>query len=103
MRPIFKPALEALETAAQESGEFDVAYADEAGFALGTVIPYAWQAVGETLELPAKDAASRRNVFGIFNRQNRLYAIVFEGPSTSEIVVACLADYSLGLVTAGFI
>ncbi|HEX9005038.1 MAG TPA: IS630 family transposase [Blastocatellia bacterium] len=93
-----KTELEVLETEAQETGEFDVAYSDEAGFALGTVIPYAWQEVGETIELPAKDDSDRLNVFGIFTRQNKLYSMVFEGTITSEIVVACIDGYSLGLV-----
>ncbi len=86
-----------METEAKETGEFDVAYSDEAGFALGTIVPYAWQPVGETIELPAKDGSERLNVFGIFNRQNELYSMVFEGTVTSEIVVACPDDYSLNL------
>lgn len=92
-----KAEIEAFETEAQETGEFEVAYSDEAGFALGTVIPYAWQESGKTIELPAKDGSERLNVFGIFTRQNQLYSMVFEGTINSEIVVACLDEYSLGL------
>lgn len=92
-----KAELAALETEARETGEFAVADADEAGFALGTVVPSASQPVGETIELPARDDSSRLNVFGIFNRQNELYSMVFESAITSEIVVACLHDYSLNL------
>lgn len=93
-----KAELEALESEAKETGKFDVAYSDEAGFALGTVIPYAWQEIGKTIELPAKDDSDRLNVFGIFTRQNKLHSMVFEGTINSEIVVACIDGYSLSLL-----
>ena len=92
-----KAELEALESEAQESGEFEVAYSDEAGFALGTVIPYAWQEAGKTIELPAKNGSERLNVFGIFNRRNELYSMIFEGTINSEIVIACIDDYCRSL------
>ncbi len=92
-----KTELEDLEAEAERAGEFEVAYADEAGFALGTVVPYAWQPIGKTIELPAKDDSGRVNVFGIYNRENKLYSVMFECALTSEIVIACIDEYSLGL------
>lgn len=93
-----KAELEALEIEAEETGEFEIRYGDEAGFALGTVVPYAWQPVGKTtIELPDKDDSPRLNAFGIFSRENELYPVVFEGTLTSEIVIACIDEYSLRL------
>ena len=36
-----------------DAGKIDLYYFDEAGFALEPSIPYAWQAAGEVIELPA--------------------------------------------------
>ena len=45
-------ALEALQHQ-EDAGKIDLYYFDEAGFALDPSIPYAWQASGEVIELPA--------------------------------------------------
>lgn len=93
-----KAEIEALEKEAEETGEFEVCYADEAGFALGKVITYAWQPVGEQIEIAASNEGDPQlNVFGIFNRENKLYSMIFEGTLTSEVVIACIDDYSLQL------
>jgi hypothetical protein len=47
-------------------------YCDEAGFALDPSIPYAWQAAGEVIELPAM-RYGRINVLGFMNRHNDLH------------------------------
>jgi DDE superfamily endonuclease len=91
-----KAELEALEAAAEQTGEFQVCYGDEAGFALGKIITSAWQPIGETIEIAATNEDEPQiNVFGIYNRQNQFYSTMFEGSLTSEIVIACLDDYSL--------
>lgn len=90
-----KAELDTLETEAEETGEFQVCYGDEAGFALGKIITSAWQPIGETIEIAASNEDDPRiNVFGIYNRQNQFYSTMFEGSLTSEIVIACLDDYS---------
>ena len=71
-----------------EDGEFDLYYYDEAGFTLDPCVPYAWQTVGETLELPAATSA-RINVLGFYNTDNDLHPYVFEHRVDSEIVIAC--------------
>ena len=45
-------ALEALQHQ-EDAGKIDLYYFDESGFALDPSIPYAWQASGEVIELPA--------------------------------------------------
>ena len=45
-------ALEALHKQ-EDQGKIDVYYCDESGFTLDPDIPYAWQASGTVIELPA--------------------------------------------------
>ncbi len=88
--------LSALREQAQ-TGEFDLFYYDEAGFTLDPCVPYAWQTVGETLELPA--AASKRiNVLAFFNEDHDFHPFVFEETIDSAIVIACFDRFSQRLV-----
>ena len=64
-------ALEALQKQ-EDAGKIDVYYCDEAGFALDPSMPYAWQAAGEVIELPAM-RYGRINVLGFMNRHNDLH------------------------------
>lgn len=68
--------------------EFDLWYFDQAGFTLTPCIPYAWQAGGQTLELPCAHSR-RQNVLGFFNLHNELHSYVFEGSITTEVVIHC--------------
>ena len=54
-------------------------------------VPYAWQAKGETIELPS--ARSRRlNVLGFMNRACEVHMAVFEGSIDTSVVVYCLDE-----------
>lgn len=91
----FRHAQEELATLREQAqtGEFDLFYYDEAGFTLDPCVPYAWQNVGETLELPA--AASKRiNVLAFFNEGHDLHPFVFEETIDSAIVIACFDRFS---------
>lgn len=76
-----------------EQGELDLRYLDESGFCLVPYLPYAWQAQGETLGLPSQ-RSKRLNVLGLMNRNNDLAPYVFEKSITSEVVIACIDDFS---------
>lgn len=78
-------------------GEIDLYYFDAAGFALDPSVPYAWQTIGETIEIPAA-ASGRINVLGFYSTDNRLHPFMFEETIDSEIVIACF-DYLSQLVT----
>jgi transposase len=67
---------------------FDLWYYDEAGFTLQPSIPYAWQRVGQRLEL-ASAHGPRQNVLGFFNLPNQFYAFAFQGPIDSHTVIHC--------------
>lgn len=78
--------------AAAQAGDLDVYYFDGAGFSLDPCVPYAWQSVGETLEMPAA-TSHRLNILAFFSLDHRLHPFVFEkGAITSEIVIACFED-----------
>jgi hypothetical protein len=50
-------------------GKFKVYFFDEAGTSLIPNIPYAWQTVGDTIEIPSK-RSKRLNILGFMNRGN---------------------------------
>ena len=78
-----------------DAGEIDLYYGDEAGFTLDPCVPYAWQTVGETIEIPAA-TSDRINVLAFFNTEHDFHPFVFEKISIdSEIVATCLDYLSL--------
>jgi transposase len=75
---------EALEPARQ----FDLWYFDEAGFTLTPCVPYAWQKVGQTLEL-ASSHSPRQNILGFFNLRHEFHSFAFEGAIDTQTVLHC--------------
>src|SRR4029453_3461339 len=73
---------------AAKGGEFDLYYYDEAGFSLEPCVPYAWQPVGETLELPTA-TGQRLNVLGFLRHDQQFHSFVFEGVIDSQVVISC--------------
>ena len=76
----------------EAAGEIDVYYFDESGFSLTPEIPYAWQAVGQTIEIPSS-RSSRLNVLGFCNKQQDFQATTVSGYVDSEIVIACFDQF----------
>lgn len=54
----------------ETNGQCDVLYGDESGFSLCPTWPYAWQAPGHSLRLPAHPHQKRCNVLGFWRRDN---------------------------------
>jgi hypothetical protein len=73
-------------------GSIALYYMDETGFTLVPPIPYAWQAVGETLGIPSQRSSSL-NVLGFMHRQGKLESYVSEQSITSDVVVACIETF----------
>jgi transposase len=67
---------------------FDLWYYDEAGFTLQPAIPYAWQRVGQRLEL-ASTHGPRQNVLGFFNLHNQFHSFAFQDSIDSHTVIHC--------------
>jgi len=76
----------------EAAGEVDVYYFDESGFSLTPEVPYAWQAVGETIEIPSR-RSTRLNVLGFINTQQDFHATTVQGYVDSEIVVTAFDHF----------
>lgn len=88
-----------LETLIKQSKQhiIDIYYFDQSGFTLEPCVPYAWQPVGGTLEIPCSKS-TRLNVLGFLNRDCLFQSWVFEGTITSSVVVACINQFSKSIV-----
>lgn len=76
----------------EDQGKIDLYYFDEAGFALASVVPYAWQALNTVIELPALKAG-RINVLGFLTRDNAFQSYMFEQSIDTDVVVACFEAF----------
>jgi transposase len=75
-----------------DKGEIDFYYFDESGFTLEPCVPYAWQRVGNQIEVPSSKS-KRLNVLGFVDRQCRFDSYVFEGSVNAEVVIACFNQF----------
>lgn len=91
----FKKAKEEIEELKQkqEDGEIDLFYFDETGFNLDPSVPYAYQPIGDTLEIPAS-SSKRLNVLGFYNTDNTLVPFCFECSVNSDVVIACFNEFA---------
>jgi len=83
--------LEELEKQAEE-GIIDLCYFDESGFILDPYIPYAWQEIGETIELECS-GGKRLSVLGFLSKHQGLVGYTTEGKVDSAFVIACIDDF----------
>jgi transposase len=70
----------------QERGEIDLYYGDEVGFNLMPKIPYAWQRIGENIELTSSRSKSF-NVLGLLQKNGDFESVVFDQSINSHAVV----------------
>ncbi len=73
-------------------GEIDLRYFDEVGFNLTPVVPYAWQTVGKTIEIPAAKSA-HLTVLGFYNTDNKFTEFIVQGHVDSDAVIACFEQF----------
>jgi transposase len=81
----------ALATQAAQQ-QIDLYYFDESGFTLEPCVPYAWQAIGEHIEVPCSKS-KRLNVLGFMSKECDFQSMVFEGSINSAVVVACIEQF----------
>jgi len=95
---LFRAAQSELETlkAQEDQGLIDLYYGDESGFALRPVVPYAWQPVGERLEVE-QTGGRAINVLGFLRRDATFTPYLVESSINSETVIACLDHFAKGL------
>jgi len=77
----------------EKNKELDLYYFDESGFSLTPCIPYAWQKIGEVIEIPSS-RSKQFNVLGFVNRNCQFESIVVEGSVTTAVVIACIDDFA---------
>jgi len=70
----------------EDDGELMLYYFDESGFSSTPCVPYGWQPIGETRQIPCH-RSKRMNVLGFFNRSNDLHFYSSEQSVTTDTVV----------------
>jgi transposase len=76
-----------------EEGQIELWFFDETGFDLQPSVPYAWQPVGETLEIPSKPSR-RLNVLGFLTVDNRYESFYVTGSVNTDVVIACFDAFA---------
>lgn len=80
----------------ERRGEIDLYFFDGSGFSLTSCIPYAWQPIGQTIEVE-KSKSKRINVLGFLSITNDFDSYVFESNVDAEMIIACFNQFSLTL------
>jgi transposase len=80
-----------------EQREIDLYFFDEAGFSLVPTVPYAWQRLGERLEIPSR-RSKQLNVLGFLGIDHRFWCNTIEGCVDSCCVVGCIDEFCKTLV-----
>jgi len=90
----FTEAIETIKNLMTQSdnGEIDFYYFDESGFTLEPCVPYAWQEIGKTIEIPSSKSR-RLNVLGFVDRECHFESYVFEGSVNSDVVIRCFNEF----------
>jgi transposase len=78
----------------EASGECALWYFDVTGFCLTPYIPYAWQPIGDVIEIPTASHNQRLNVLGFLKRNNDLVPYMVEGKVDTSIIVECFHHFS---------
>ena len=85
------------------AGACDLWDFDASGFCLEPCIPYAWQPIGQTLELPQSSHNQRLNVLGFLQRDNTLVSYLIDGAIDTAAVVACIDKFSENLPKKSYV
>src|SRR5499426_182187 len=81
--------------ARESQGECDLWYFDGAGFCLEPYLPYAWQPIGTSIEVPTASHSRRLNVLGFLKRNNDLYPYMIEGSIDTSVIIECFNQLSV--------
>jgi transposase len=85
------------------AGECELWYFDGSGFCLEPCVPYAWQPIGDTIEVPTSRHSQRLNVLGFLNRQNKLVPYLMEGSVDTAAIVAGMDQFSQQLTQRAYV
>ena len=67
-------------------------YGDGSGFSLTPYVPYAWQEIGTTIEVPSFKGKTL-NLFGIWDAKKDLNLYSVEGNLTSDVIISYIDDF----------
>lgn len=81
-----KAQIQKVKENAERYGAIDLVYFDEAGFSQMPVVPYAWQSIGQTLEIPAT-RGKRLTVLGFFSHTQTFTSFTVQGKVDSAVVI----------------
>jgi transposase len=100
----FRESKALLESLVQQSqdGSVDVFFFDESGFTLEPCVPYAWQEIGKTIEVPSSKS-KRLNVLGFVSHDSRFESILIEGAVNTDVVVACFDQFAKNIQKLTFV
>lgn len=76
-------------TCADPKNDFDLVYFDQSGFTLTPSVPYAWQKIGETIEIESAHSP-RLSVLGFLNLRGPFQSFIFEGAVDTQITIECI-------------
>lgn len=76
-----------------KAGEYNLYYFDEAAFSLVPTVPYGWQEKGERIEIPSQ-RSGLISALGFLSYDGNLTPYLTEGTVDSDVVVACMDDFS---------
>lgn len=82
--------------ARQEHGEIDVYFMDEVGFNLTPSVPYAWQPIGQRIEVISA-RSQNINVLGFLQANVNFESYAFNETINSDVVIACINDFSANI------
>jgi len=91
----FEAAQEELKelTKQHKEGEIELWFFDESGFDQQPSVPYAWQPIGDTIEVPS-EKSTRLNVLGFLTPNNQFESYCFEGTINTDVVIACFDKFA---------
>lgn len=69
-----------------KSGEINLYYFDESSFSLTPTVPYAWQKIGEHIEVPSSRSRNI-NVLAFIDRSSACESFVFTGSVNTDVVI----------------
>lgn len=88
----FQKEIQALKVE-EKAGEIDLYYFDETGLQLCPNVPYGWQEIGKTAQLPAQKGGA--TILGIFSPyKQEVQGAILPGAATGEWVVEVLDRFS---------
>lgn len=77
----------------RDNGDINLVYFDESGFTLEPCIPYAWQPIGENIELPSSKSI-RINVLGFLSTDMDFQSYIFKCSVNTDVVEACFDHFA---------